>query len=60
MAQDSQLPGTEHVHAIMQITIWGTGNDGNSEVHDYANKEWAGLLRSFYKGRSAGWRTSCL
>ena len=35
----------------MQITIWGTGDDGESEVHDYANKEWAGLMQSFYKGR---------
>ncbi|KAK9841152.1 hypothetical protein WJX74_000989 [Apatococcus lobatus] len=38
-----------------QITIWGTGKEGDSEVHDYANKEWAGLLQSFYRGRWSMW-----
>ena len=37
-----------------QLTIWGTGGpDGDSEVGDYANKEWGGLMRSFYVPRSA-------
>ena len=37
----------------MQITIWGTGEDNDSDVHDYANKEWAGLMQSFYRSRLA-------
>ncbi len=37
----------------MQITIWGTSADGDSEVNDYANKEWAGLISGFYHPRCA-------
>jgi hypothetical protein len=39
-----------------QLTIWGTSEAaGDSEVSDYANKEWAGLLRGFYLPRWAAW-----
>ncbi|KAK9834371.1 hypothetical protein WJX84_011165 [Apatococcus fuscideae] len=38
-----------------QITIWGTGEDNDSDVHDYANKEWAGLMQSFYRSRWSIW-----
>lgn len=34
-----------------QITVWGTSDDGDSEVSDYANKQWAGLLSTFYHAR---------
>lgn len=34
------------------ITYWGP-DDATTPVHDYANKEWAGLLRSYYLPR---WR----
>lgn len=34
-----------------QITIWGTSADGDSEVNDYANKLWAGLISGFYHPR---------
>jgi alpha-N-acetylglucosaminidase len=30
------------------ITLWG---DKNSPLHDYSNRQWSGLLRSFYKPR---------
>lgn len=35
----------------LQITIWGTSANGDSEVNDYANKEWAGLISAFYHPR---------
>lgn len=34
-----------------QLTIWGSGNSGDSEIHDYANKEWAGLMGRYYLPR---------
>lgn len=34
-----------------QLTVWGTSNAGGSEVEDYANREWAGLISSYYKPR---------
>jgi alpha-N-acetylglucosaminidase len=30
------------------ITLWG---DKNSELHEYSSRQWAGLLKSFYKAR---------
>jgi alpha-N-acetylglucosaminidase len=42
-------------NARVQITTWGpraTADDGL--LHDYANKEWSGLVRDFYLPR---WRT---
>lgn len=41
-------------NAMMLITYWG-GNDRKlEEVHDYAYKAWAGMMRSYYLTR---WRT---
>ena len=31
-----------------QITVWGTHPGGPSEVEDYANREWAGLMADYY------------
>ncbi|MFT4156258.1 alpha-N-acetylglucosaminidase [Parafilimonas sp.] len=31
-----------------QVTLWG---DKESELHEYANKQWAGLVKDFYKPR---------
>ena len=36
-------------NARMQVTIWG--NEENSLLFDYAWKEWAGLIRSYYAVR---------
>lgn len=36
-----------------QITVWGTSDEGGSSIEDYANKQWAGLMGSFYRGRCA-------
>ncbi|SFF84332.1 alpha-N-acetylglucosaminidase [Prevotella sp. KH2C16] len=41
------------LNARMQITYWGP-NDSTTRVHDYANKEWAGLLKDYYAPR---WKT---
>jgi alpha-N-acetylglucosaminidase (NAGLU)-like protein len=32
------------------VTYWGP-DDPTTELHDYANKEWSGLLRDFYQPR---------
>ena len=37
-------------NARAQITYWGP-DDAGTELHDYANKEWSGLLRDFYLRR---------
>jgi len=37
-------------NARTQITYWGP-DDPATEVHDYAHKEWSGLLRDFYLAR---------
>ncbi|KAI8466868.1 MAG: tim-barrel domain-containing protein [Monoraphidium minutum] len=40
----------------LQLTIWGTSDAaGDSEVSDYANKEWAGLVGGFYAPRWRAW-----
>lgn len=36
-----------------QITIWGPDTHPDTDLHDYANKEWSGLMRTFYLPR---WR----
>jgi hypothetical protein len=39
-----------------QLSVWGTSAPaGDSEVSDYANKEWAGLISSFYLPRWRAW-----
>jgi len=37
-------------NARTQISYWGP-DDPDTDVHDYANKEWSGLLRDFYLPR---------
>jgi len=39
-------------NALRQITLWGTGN---TELRDYARKEWSGLIRQFYLPRWEAW-----
>lgn len=34
----------------MQITYWGPDNP-STDLHDYANKEWSGLMKYFYLPR---------
>ena len=34
-----------------QLRVWGTSPRGGSEVEDYANREWAGLISSYYRPR---------
>jgi alpha-N-acetylglucosaminidase len=31
-----------------QVTLWG---DKNSELHEYSNRQWSGLLKGFYRPR---------
>lgn len=37
-------------NARTQITYWGP-DDAGTELHEYANKEWSGMLRDFYLPR---------
>ena len=32
----------------MQLTFWGPDWNPNTTVHDYAAKEWAGMLKTLY------------
>ena len=45
-----------------QLTVWGTSDAGGSQIEDYANREWAGLISSYYKTRcfAAAHRQCCL
>ena len=37
---------------LTQLTIWGTGGPyGDSEISDYANREYHGLILPFYQKR---------
>jgi len=38
-------------NAMMLITYWGEDNRKEDYLHEYAYKEWAGLMNSFYKKR---------
>ncbi|MGS2619416.1 alpha-N-acetylglucosaminidase TIM-barrel domain-containing protein [Micromonospora sp. LZ34] len=33
------------------LTVWGNRSGAQAGLHDYANREWAGLLSSYYKPR---------
>ncbi len=41
-------------NARLQVTIWGPANNPQTSLHEYAAKEWSGLLRSYYLPR---WQT---
>ncbi len=47
-AQDKKLC---EWNARVQITFWGPIDNPNSVLHDYANKEWQGLLKDLYLER---------
>eukprot|EP00878_Enallax_costatus_P008649 GHUV01009043.1.p1 GENE.GHUV01009043.1~~GHUV01009043.1.p1 ORF type:complete len:568 (+),score=214.58 GHUV01009043.1:1068-2771(+) len=56
--QQEQLANLYEWNLRTQLTIWGTSNAaGDSEVSDYANKEWSGLISSFYLPRWRAWLT---
>jgi len=38
-------------NAMMLITYWGENNPKEDYLHEYAYKEWAGLMTSFYRER---------
>lgn len=38
-------------NAMMLITYWGENNPKEDYLHEYAYKEWAGLMTSFYRQR---------
>lgn len=45
-SQDAQL---HERNLRAQLTHWGTSPSGDSEIHDYANKMWAGLVGGYYR-----------
>jgi alpha-N-acetylglucosaminidase len=38
-------------NALMLITYWGENNRNEDYLHEYAYKEWSGMMRSFYLPR---------
>jgi hypothetical protein len=38
-------------NARMQISIWGPDTNPDTDLHDYANKEWSGLIKDLYRVR---------
>jgi hypothetical protein len=38
-------------NARMQITIWGPDTNPETDLHEYAHKEWAGLIKDLYLPR---------
>jgi alpha-N-acetylglucosaminidase len=38
-------------NAMMLITYWGENNRNEDNLHEYAYKEWAGMMTSFYQQR---------
>ncbi len=50
MAQSDEERVLDERNARTQITYWGP-DDPATDLHDYASKEWSGLLRDFYLPR---------
>ena len=51
-ARGTGAVGLFKVNLRTQLTVWGAGGvDGDSEVSDYANREWGGLISGFYAPR---------
>ncbi len=49
-------PDLNEWNARTQITVWGNRQAADyGGLHDYANKEWSGLLREFYYPRWSLW-----
>ena len=42
-------------NAMMLITYWGENDPTEDYLHDYAYKEWSGLMTSYYKARWELW-----
>ncbi|HEX9152208.1 MAG TPA: alpha-N-acetylglucosaminidase C-terminal domain-containing protein, partial [Flavobacterium sp.] len=38
-------------NARMQITFWGPSSNPNTKLHEYAHKEWSGLIKDLYEPR---------
>lgn len=47
-------------NAKMQITYWGPDNNPQTDLRDYANKEWGGLLGTLYLQRWRAFRASVI
>ncbi|UYQ92124.1 alpha-N-acetylglucosaminidase [Chitinophaga horti] len=41
----------DFLNAMMLITYWGGTDHNEDNLHEYAYKEWAGLIRTFYRKR---------
>ncbi|SFD02168.1 alpha-N-acetylglucosaminidase [Chitinophaga sp. CF118] len=39
------------LNAMMLITYWGENNPKEDNLHEYAYKEWSGMMKTFYKKR---------
>lgn len=48
------------LNAKEQITIWGPDDNPRTNLHEYAHKEWNGMMRYFYLPRWEMFVTHCL
>jgi len=39
------------LNALMLVTYWGMNDRKEDNLHEYAYKEWGGMMKSFYKRR---------
>lgn len=53
-AGNTKLEKTNNLLNLMMLTTyWGGHNEKEDNLHEYAYKEWAGLMKSFYRERWA-------
>lgn len=50
-ASDEESAQRREHAARTLLTVWGNRSGNNAGLHDYANREWAGLVGTFYKKR---------
>ena len=39
------------VNAKALVTLWSSDAKSDYDLSDYAHREWAGLIKNYYKGR---------
>ncbi|PZP50788.1 MAG: alpha-N-acetylglucosaminidase [Pseudopedobacter saltans] len=58
--KDNDITNFVYNNAKMQISIWGPTSNPETDLHDYANKEWSGMMKSFYHARWKMFVDNCL
>ncbi|PZP45280.1 MAG: alpha-N-acetylglucosaminidase [Pseudopedobacter saltans] len=58
--ENKDMANFVHKNAKMQISIWGPTSNPETDLHDYANKEWSGMMKSFYYVRWKMFVENCM